>query len=681
MRYFLLTTFCFIFLTVAQSQKKNTGNAHTDSSITYHIPEYVITATRTEKNEFFVPREIEIFGAQALSAKSIRMLPDLFETSPSITMQKTNYGGGSPIMRGLIGNRILILVDGIRLNNSTYRFGPNQYLNTVDASMIERVEVVDGPGSVLYGSDALGGVINIITKNAQHSKVSTTVSSADNSIVEHVSLHHSMKNLNVSAGGSYKKFDDLRDAASEQIPTAFSEYDAFSKLEYTPVDNHSLTAMYQFSVLKDVPRTDRILSKTDLRYTFSPQQREMAYVRYNASLNNSFIESFSAVLSYSRQLEGREIVSLKNTKVMTKERDDIHTTGMNVDFHSFVTADHLLTYGFEYYGDLVLSNRNEIKLSTNSITPKKSQFPNGSTYTTMGVFLQDEINFSPIYLTLGMRYSAFEFSGELDTVFGNVKSTPNTVTTSASILYNLTPSVNLIAGVSEGFRAPNTDDIAKFGKSGSGNGARYDVPSLGLEPEKSMNYEFGVKYRDEQMRINLFSYVAEYRDLITPKRSVYNGNDSLFGYQVYANQNIDDAKIYGWSADVMWNTDKNFSMRGTVVLTRGENITEDEPLSRIPPVRGYISGRYDFTKSWLEIYSTFSMPQHRLSTADIKDFRIGPNGTNEFWTGNIRGGVMFSPNVSAVAAIENIFNRYYKIHGSGINAPVRNFSLRAEIIL
>ncbi|MEK7264262.1 MAG: TonB-dependent receptor [Bacteroidota bacterium] len=673
--------FCLVFITNVQSQQNEQKTINTDSSASYNIPEYVVTATRTEKNVFFVPREVEVFGAKEISAMTVKMLPDLFESSPSVTMQKTNYGGGSPIMRGLIGNRILILVDGIRLNNSTFRFGPNQYLNTVDASMIEKVEVVDGPGSVLYGSDALGGVINIITKNAQRSSVSTTVSSADNSIVEHVSLHKSINNLNIAAGGSYKKFDDVRDAESDQIPTGFSEYDAYSKIEFSPVENHSMTAMYQFSLLKDVPRTDRIISKTDLQYNFTPQQRELAYIKYNASVNSSFVESFSAVVSYSRQLEGREVISMKNTKLLTKDRDDVHTIGMNIDFHSLVTTKHLLTYGFEYYNDLILSNRKEIKLATNAVTTKKSQFPNGSTYNTIELFLQDEINFSPFYLTLGLRYSSFEFSGELDTVFGNVKSTPSTVTSSASLLYNVTQSVNLIAGFSEGFRAPNTDDIAKFGKSGSGTGARYDVPSLSLEPEKSMNYEFGIKYRDENIRVNLFSYLAEYVNLITPKRSTYNGDDSLSGYPVYANQNIDEAKIYGWSADVMWNLDRNLTARGTVMLTRGENITEDEPLSRIPPMRGFLSARYDFTKSWVELYSTFSMSQQRLSTADIADFRIGPNGTNEFWTGNIRGGLNFSSNVSAIVSVENVFNRYYKIHGSGINSPGRNFTIRTEIIL
>ncbi|MBI3193815.1 MAG: TonB-dependent receptor plug domain-containing protein, partial [Ignavibacteriae bacterium] len=155
---------------------------------------------------------------------AIRFTPDAFSESPSVMVQKTNYGAGAPVIRGLIGNQVLIMVDGVRLNNSTFRLGPNQYLNTVSPFLIDRIEVVEGPGSVLYGSDALGGTVNLITRDIKNPQVSglrllTTLSSADWSGVSRIDYAKHFGNVSMNIGGGYRKHEDLRGGQGIQPST------------------------------------------------------------------------------------------------------------------------------------------------------------------------------------------------------------------------------------------------------------------------------------------------------------------------------------------------------------------------------------------------------------------------------------------------------------------------------
>jgi outer membrane receptor protein involved in Fe transport len=179
-------------------------------------------------------------------------------------VQQSNDGGGSPILRGLIGNQVLLMVDGIRMNNAIYRLGPNQYLNTVDIGQIERIEIIRGPGSVLYGSDALGGIINIVTKsrvvgdaNPGAFEVSTRVASADGSVAGRLAYAGGSGPLSVVGGVSVKSFGPLRKGGGHTQPfTGYDEWDADLKISAKPGDGQSLTALLQHVTQSDVNRTD-----------------------------------------------------------------------------------------------------------------------------------------------------------------------------------------------------------------------------------------------------------------------------------------------------------------------------------------------------------------------------------------------------------------------------------------
>ncbi len=646
-----------------------------DSDRVFPIPQMVISATRTSQNIFEIPREIVMVQQEQVEKNATRFTPDVLSESPSITVQKTNYGAGAPIIRGMIGNQVLLLVDGIRLNNSTFRFGPNQYLNTVSPFLVDRIEIVEGPGSVLFGSDALGGTVNLITRDIKNPSVSgvrllTTLSTADQSGVSRLDYTTHFGNLSMNLGGGYRKHEDLRSGQAVQPATGFSGYEGDVKLRYAVNEYDEVQASYQFTQYDDVPRTDKITSGDDVKYMYNPQRQELSYLSYDAYNPITAIQLMRVTLSYNRQVEGREEITAKKPKRETRDWDEIQTLGASIELHSLLNEQNQLTYGVDWYSDLVSSRRDTVNLTTNNSGRVKPQFPDGTRYQTFGAFLQNQFSWSPFALIAGVRYSAFKFQGTLDAPFGETISTPSDATFSLNGLYKLVENhLNLVAGVSQGFRAPNVDDIGVFGKTGT----RFDTPSPELQPEKSMNIETGLKFQDVSTNASLFLYSSTYTDLIVPKPATYNGSDSLDGSPVFKRQNVGKARIQGVNFSGAFKFTASLTLRTELSWTEGNNISDNEPLSRIPPLRGLLGIAYHRELYWVEFNNLFAREQTRLSSNDIQDKnRIGPNGTAGYWVVNLRSGYTFSEQLTTVVALENVLDQHYKIHASGMYSPGRN---------
>ena len=146
------------------------AQALADSSFT--LEELVVTAQRSAKPRLASTDAIEVLHQKHIQSRQMRSAPEAIALLPGVFVQKTNHGGGSPMLRGLTGNQTLLLMDGIRLNNATYRYGPNQYFNTIDLFSLEKIEVLRGSGAVQYGSDALGGVIQAFSRELSFSEKS-----------------------------------------------------------------------------------------------------------------------------------------------------------------------------------------------------------------------------------------------------------------------------------------------------------------------------------------------------------------------------------------------------------------------------------------------------------------------------------------------------------------------------
>jgi len=336
--------------------------------------EISVTAARIEKEVFHTHNAVTVAHEDEIERRTPRTTPEILREEAGIFVQKTTHGHGAPIIRGLMGYNVLVLIDGIRLNNSTFRYGPNQYVSTVDPEDVERIEVVRGPGSVLYGSDAQGGVINIITKspkNLQETFSTSLVcaskySSADEQAMGRLELKGGHQRLGFSMGATYKNVGDLRAGGhvGVQSPTGWKEIDGDLNIWYEPSENQTLRWVYQAVRQEDVPRYDQYpggryatgkeSSGAYATYLYTPQYRDLSFVDYSVRHVAPFIEVLRATLSYHRQNEGREKQKEDETEV-TVEEDNTRTLGIGIQLNSRLGRTHRLTYGIEAYRDDISS--------------------------------------------------------------------------------------------------------------------------------------------------------------------------------------------------------------------------------------------------------------------------------------------------------------------------------------
>ncbi|NOG99549.1 MAG: TonB-dependent receptor [Ignavibacteriae bacterium] len=664
---------------LAQKLEGDESEDRPDSSIQYLLKQISVTATRGEKSVLSSPNEINIINAGEIESKNIPSTPDAFNSISSVYLQRTNLGGGSPILRGFIGNRVLILIDGVRLNNSTFRFGPNQYLNTINSTALNKIEVVYGPTSVLYGSDALGGVISLLTDMGGNSANLfgglSRYSSAENSYMQSISLSKTLSSVDFYLNAAYKNIGDIKAGNGVvQKPSGYSEKNIDAKLNYS-FGKINLKAAYQFVQQNDVPRTDRIAAGNSLKYIFDPQDRQLGYLKFSLEKNIGFINSLDIITSFQRQKEGRSIISANSPDVERNDFDIVSTLGVSVNTNTLISENNLLAFGFEYYVDDISSERSETIISSGIFNNVKPQFADGSKYHSLGFYVFDQMNLNRASITGGLRYSQFNFNGDLGEPFNTIQYSENDITFSFSFLYKLIPQkVNAYINYSQAFRAPGIDDLTAFGKAGSGDAARYDTPNPNLIPEKSNNFEFGLKAIHNNLETTFNIYYSKIYDLIEPGASAFNGLDSLYGYPVYKRLNKGKSEIYGWNLSLSYIfINPSVRLWGNISQTIGNNISDSEPLSRIPPFNGAIGIRWKKYNWFLEYYSWFAADQKKLSLRDIKDFRIGLNGTQGYFIHNIHLGIEILKWLKTNIYIENIFDKYYKTHGSGIYAPGRNF--------
>ncbi len=660
----------------------------------------VFSAARHQQKLTDSPRSVSVITREEIRRRNYRTTPEALNELVGVLVQETNYGGGSPFIRGLVGNQILILIDGIRLNNAIFRLGPNQYLNTVDINQIERIEVVRGTGSVLYGSDALGGVINIVTKSEKagegridlQGRSFVRYASADQGTIGRVEFRGSGRPWGLIGGLSYKKFGDLRAGRGIglQTYTGYDESDADFKLNLRLKEGHQVTAALQHVRQTDVPRTDRLASGVNLKYEWNPQARDLAYAQYEASDLGSLVNTVRLALSYQTQSGTVQTILTATPDVQDEYFDRVNTLGASFQLSSTLGKRQLLTYGVEYYGDRIASSKVNVDFATGTETQAEGTFADGSTYRSMGAFLQDEIQvYRPLSLVLGARYSRFRVRANLDdpnTGSLEIRSTPHAVTGSAYALCRLTDKVTATLGVAQGFRAPDIDDLTILGSFSSG----FEVPNPDLTPEQSINYEFGLRVQHSRYSGSVYYFFTDIQDMIVRGAGEFNGLPFMDyngnGIQdpgeedVYQRRNLGRARIQGSEAEGRLRILPFLTAIANLAWIRGDDLAADTPLRRMPPLRGKLGLDWSTTKGmWIEVYSLFAAKQDRLAPGDVSDPRIPDGGTPGYLTLNLRGGIDIRPYGNFTLGCENVTNQAYRLHGSGIDGPGINLVIGYEL--
>ena len=294
------------------------------------LGEVVVTAQRHQQENLLVPYSVSILSQQRIGEMNARTTPEALMGTNGVFVQKTNHGGGSPFVRGVTGNQTLILVDGIRLNNSTFRYGPNQYLNTIDPFTIQRIEVAKGTGSVQYGTDAIGGVVHILTRDPQfatgksgvHGRVIGKYMTGNMEKTIRGEANYSGKKFAFITGVVKKNFGDLvgGDTTGRQSPSGYDEWSLDMKAKFLLTENIRLTVANQFLQQKNVPVYHKVLLENFAVNEMDPQQRLLSYARLDLQGRSRLMKQTEISLSYQQSIEGRN--SLKNGSTsLRKEKD------------------------------------------------------------------------------------------------------------------------------------------------------------------------------------------------------------------------------------------------------------------------------------------------------------------------------------------------------------------------
>ncbi len=392
----------------------------------------VVTAQRYESRPFDVPVAVSTVERIELSRKSLRSTPEALMGVNGVWMQKTNHGGGSPFIRGLTGNQVLIMIDGIRLNNATFRYGPNQYLNTIAPNAIERAEVIRGAGSVLYGSDALGGVINILTKKPRFSNEGMNISGnvglrfmnrdMDRSI--RAEIQANAPKWSVYGGFDIRRFGDIVAGGDlgTQTPSGYDEISGDFKGLFLLSSTHLLTVAYQQVHQEDVPRFDQVAQRGYARYSFDPQIRQFGYLRSQSFFDNNWFQQVQLTLSYHRSLEER-IKQKQDQTVVRNEGDEVDTWGATIEIHSDLSSIWKAISGLEWYHDMVGSWARDTETTTGEETQRRGLYPDGSSANSLALYSSHSLKFDRWLLNLGIRFNAFHVSAK-DELFGELNVNP-----------------------------------------------------------------------------------------------------------------------------------------------------------------------------------------------------------------------------------------------------------------
>ena len=669
----------------------------------------VVTATRSDSTIFDSPYTTHsVSRADFLDRRQVRDLAEALRETPGVLLQRTAPGQASPFIRGFTGFRTLVLIDGIRLNNAVFREGPNQYFATIDPLTVDRIEVLKGPSSVLYGSDAIGGTVNLLTRNPAAETGTTSFLPQPGAFYRFASAENSHSargefsaptgvNSGLLGGVSWRDFGDLQGGSTigRQPNTGFAEMDGDVKWVFHPNRDVDLSAAFYRVEQNNVPRThstvfaksfDGSVAGTDLRRDLD-QRRELSYLQAEVREPFSGVEKVHASLSWHRQAEEQDRIRNTGRREVSGFQDD--QFGILL---SAVSTSPLgrLTYGSEYYHDAVESHGSQWNAdgSLRSILPRGPVADDSHT-DQIGVFLQDEIRVcEPLTLFLGGRYSHVSLhAGVVDpapadaTPISPLRDSWDAFTGSARFRLDVTKEWNFFGGVSQGFRAPNLSDLTAFDIARSGE---REVPSPGLDPEHYTAFELGTKTRLHGIHIS----ASYFHTLVDNQISRFPTGQILDGEPVVQRANVGDGFIHGIELGATCPLPRGFTAFGNLSWTEGRidafssQSVSAQPASRIQPLTGLLGLRWSAAGGglWLETTAELARHQDRLSPGDTADTqRIPPGGTRGYQVYSVRAGWKPAERVQLLAAIENFTDEDYRLLGSGTNEPGTNVILSTRI--
>ncbi|NQX91746.1 MAG: TonB-dependent receptor, partial [Flavobacteriales bacterium] len=619
-----------------------------------------------------------------------------------------------------------------RMNNAIYRSGHLQNSITVDVNILEKAEIIFGPGSVVYGSDALGGVIHYRTKTPEISRsgkqeVSVNLSGRLSSVNQEKSSHFdfsiaegrvaSLTSFSVSDFGDLR-MGTRRSHGDEQwglVPeyvstsgfqdfiidnpdptiqrgTGYQQMDFLQKLIYAPNDSLSFMVNFQFSTSSHVPRFDRLNDYRNgtlrwAEWSYGPQRRVLFSVGAKYQNRTAFFDELN-VAAAVQDIEESRYKRLVNSTVRNAQIESVGVYSVNMDLVKQWKAKTQLNYGLEFVHNDVTSEATDRNLETLEVTSAFTRYPDeGSTMTTAAAYamVKHELN-KKFNLQAGTRYtlanlqSSYSNQEFFQLPFDEIQLSNGAFTGSLGLIWTPDSTIQVNAILASAFRIPNVDDFGKVRE----NGGFVIVPNDDLVPEQVYTAELNASksFFENRFRIAAGGFYSIYNDALVARSGTLNGQDSLFiegaMAKIEKNVNTNRAILYGGFAEVEVAIIAGFSAKGTVNYTYGQDVTDDIPLAHIPPVFGRASLEYLKEKFRGELFAQFNgakdIDRYAPGVTDKAEEAL-ETGTPSWYTINFSSSYYISKTLEAQFGVTNILDEHYKVFSSGPSAPGRNIYL------
>ncbi|WP_372917661.1 TonB-dependent receptor domain-containing protein [Salegentibacter sp.] len=676
----------------------------------------------TQKIVSLTPADIQLLSPQTSA--------DLLQSSGQVFVQKSQMGGGSPMIRGFSANRLLITVDGVRMNTAIFRSGNLQNVISVDPLAVENTEVLIGPGSVVYGSDAVGGVMNFYTLNPKFSAGKTGFSgnaytryaSANNEKTIHADFNIGRENWAFLTGITYSDFEDLRMGSNGpeeylrpdyvirkdgrdiavansddrvQKFTGYEQINLLQKIKYMPGNDWDFNLGLIYSTTSDFPRYDRLIQKRNgefrsAEWYYGPQTWFMGNFKINKKGNGALYDKAQLTAAYQFFEESRNNRDF-NEDLLFRSKENVDAYSFNLDFEKDLEESRLF-YGTEYVFNLVNSSADQINIISEINRENASRYPDGSTWQSLAAYLsyQWKIN-SDLTFQSGARYNHILVDAEFDDrffdfPFSQASINTGALTGSAGINWKQNRFFRWKVNLSTAFRSPNIDDIGKIFDSEPG---AVVVPNPDLKPEYAYNGEIGLDWTpSENIQFSFATFYTRLEDALVRRDFQLDGETEI-EYQgepsrVQAIQNASEAHVYGFEAGVAYNISVALRLSSQINITEGEEEQKDGTkiaLRHAAPVFGNTHLTWHKNRLKIDVYAEYNGQFDYEDLAPSEKgkaylYAIDENGnpySPSWYTMNLSGQYEMSERWLATVSLENITDERYRTYSSGIAAPGRNF--------
>lgn len=693
-----------------------------------HLEELIVNGSKFEELKKESPFRIEVVGKKKIEFQNASTSAGLLEQTGNVFVQRSQAGGGSPVIRGFEASKVLIVLDGVRINNAIFRSGHLQNLLRIDQNMLERVDIIFGPSSVIYGSDALGGAMHFKTKspvlNQKNINVYTRYATVNNEKTIHLDFNLGGKKVAALSSLTYSDFGDLRmgknanPAYSEfglrkkyvstkkgedselenaniylQKLSAYKQIDGMEKIQFkTGHFTHTLNT--QFSLSSNVPRYDRLTetSNGNLRFAewyYGPEGRALGSYQIDLGKNRYFDKGtvIGAVQLLSENRNSRRV----GNPYRKIQSEFVSIESLNADFQKKI-SNNTWQFGAELIRNKVSSEAHLQHITNDSDSRKaETRYPDGGSHTkALSIYLSNIQNFNKrLILNTGLRFNASSLDARFNDKtffpfpYDAIEQRNNALSGNVGLVYNPQEKTKFSLLGSTGYRTPNVDDLAKVFDS---VGGLLIVPNPNLKPEYSYNSELSVEHKFYKwLKIEGTYFYTAYQNVIViddfalgDKTQIeYDGIDS----RIVASQNKGKGHITGWNINLRSSITQNVSFISSLNATKGL-LGNGQPLDHIPPMFGKTAINYQNQKLQTEFFVQFNSWKKLEDYSDSGEDNLKyatPEGMPAWWTLNFRSAFDINKNFKLQLAMENILDRRYRVFASGISAPGRNVILNLRI--